>query len=127
MTSHCARLEDYCESGEDIKTYLVVGRDINPLGGRELWTRDRMTSMLNMSARKADQHHGGTEPGQVRRVEGKLLSYPKVEGLVNGNWGKASEATSRARVAEPQTNRRGINLSEEGLKGMAVSYGGGQG
>ena len=26
-------------------------------------------------ARKADQHHGGTEPGQVGRVEGKLLSY----------------------------------------------------
>ena len=88
---------------------------------------DDLHAVYVCKPRKAEQYHGGTEPGQVRRVEGKLLSYPKVEGLVNGNWGKASEATSRARVAEPQTNRRGINLSEEGLKGMAVSYGGGQG
>ena len=64
-------------------------------------------------------------------MEGKLLSYPKVEGLVIGNWGEASEAThrlvdilatSRARVAEPQTNRRGKSLSEEGVKGLAVGF-----
>ena len=65
-------------------------------------------------------NHGGVQAGVqagvVGRVEAKLLSFPKVEGIVFGNWGEASEAThklvdmlatSRARVAEPQTSRRG--------------------
>ena len=82
-------------------------------------------------ARKADQLHGGSQPGQVGRVKNKLLSLPKVEGVVFGNWGEASEAThklvdslatSRARVAEPQTGRRGKTLSEEGVKALAVGY-----
>ena len=30
---------------------------------------------------------GGTELGLVGRVEGKLLSYPKVDSLVIGNLG----------------------------------------
>jgi hypothetical protein len=35
-------------------------------------------------ARNADQQHGGTQPGQIGRVEAKLLSFPKVEGIVFG-------------------------------------------
>ena len=31
-------------------------------------------------------------------------------------------ATSRARVAEPQTGKRGKTLSEEGVKALAVGY-----
>ena len=31
-------------------------------------------------------------------------------------------ATSRAKVAEPQSSRRGGNLTEEGVKSMAVRY-----
>ena len=46
-------------------------------------------------ARKVDQTHGGVIRGQVGAVERKLLSYPKVEGLVFGNWGEVSEATHR--------------------------------
>ena len=54
-----------------------------------------------------------------------------VEGLVIGNLGEASEAihclvdilvTSRARVAETQTNRSGKSQSEEGMKGLAVGF-----
>ena len=50
---------------------------------------------------------------------------------VIGNWGEASEAThllvdilatSRARVAEPQTNRRGKSLSGKGVEGLAVGF-----
>ena len=61
-----------------------------------------------------------------------MASFPKVEGLVFGNWGEASEsthrlvealATSRARVAEPQARgRRGKSLTEEGVKALAVGY-----
>ena len=82
-------------------------------------------------ARDADQQHGGAQAGQIGRVEAKLLSFPEVEGIVFGNWGEASEAThrlvdalatSRARVAEPQTSRRGDRLTEEGVRALAVGY-----
>ena len=83
-------------------------------------------------ARKADQQHGGVQPGQVGGVERKLLSFPKVEGIVFGNWGEASEAThklvdalatSRAKVAEPEAKgSRGKTLTEEGVKALAVGY-----
>ena len=82
--------------------------------------------------RKADQEHGGVQPDQIGGVENKLLSYPKVEGIVFGNWGEASEAThqlvealatSRAQVAQPQARgRKGQTLSEDGVKSMAVGY-----
>ena len=82
-------------------------------------------------ARNTDQQHGGLQPGQIGRVEAKLLSFPEVEGIVFGNWGEASEAThnlvdalasSRTTVAEPQTSRRGDRLTEEGVRALAVGY-----
>ena len=82
-------------------------------------------------ARRADQQHGGVEQGVVGPVERKLLTFPKVEGIVFGNWGEASQAThqlveelasSRARIADSQRGRRGQILSEEGVKGLAVGY-----
>ena len=48
-----------------------------------------------------------------------------------GNWGEVSEdnhslvdalATSRARAAEPQAGSRGRNLTEEGVKSLAVGF-----
>jgi hypothetical protein len=72
-----------------------------------------------------------TRAGQTGRVENKLLSFPKVEGIVFGNWGEASQAThslvdalatSRALVAEPQARRRGGTLTEEGVKALAVGF-----
>ena len=63
--------------------------------------------------------------------ERKLLTYPKVEGIVFGNWGEASQAThqlveelasSRARSADPQTKgRRGQLQSEEGKKAWQLA------
>ena len=62
-------------------------------------------------------------------MEAKLLSYPKVAGLVFGNWGEASEAVhslveqlavSRAKIAEPQKRNKGGTLTEEGVKSLAV-------
>ena len=82
-------------------------------------------------ARRADQQHGGVEQGVVGPVERKLLTFPKVEGLVFGNWGEASQAThqlveklasSRARIADSQRGRRGQILTKEGVKGLAVGY-----
>ena len=83
-------------------------------------------------AKKADQEHGRVPRGDVGAVERKLASYPKVEGIVFGNWGEVSQAThqlveelatSRARIADPQTRgRRGQTLTEEGIKGLAVGY-----
>ena len=54
-----------------------------------------------------------------------------MEGIVFGNWGEASEATHklvdmlascRARIAEPQTSRRGDKLTEEGVRALAISH-----
>ena len=83
-------------------------------------------------ARRADQDHGGVPPGQTGRVEEKLLSFPKVEGIVFGNWREASEAvhrlvdamaTSRAMIADPQTRKKGGKImSEEGVKSLAVGF-----
>ena len=83
-------------------------------------------------ARRADQEHGGVEQGVTGAVERKLLTFPKVEGIVFGNWGEASQAThqlveelasSRARIADPQTRgKKGQILSEEGIKSLAVGY-----
>ena len=83
-------------------------------------------------ARRADQGHGGAQPGQTGRVEVKLLSFPRVEGVVFGNWGEASEAThrlvdamatSRAKVADPQARKKGGKvMSEEGVKSLAVGF-----
>ena len=48
-------------------------------------------------------------------TQAKLMSFPKVEGIVFGNWGEVSEATHtlvdviatcRVRVAEPETDRK---------------------
>ena len=82
-------------------------------------------------ARRADQQYGGVVVGTVGPVERKLLSFGQVKGLVFGNFGEVSEAThklldimatSRVRVALPQTGRRGVTRSEEGEKALAVSY-----
>ena len=93
---------------------------------------DQLHQEYVVKARKADQEHGGVPQGVVGAVERKLQSYPKVEGIVFGNWGEASKAThqlveelasSRARIADPQTRGRcGQILSEEGIKGLAVGY-----
>ena len=96
---------------------------------------DKRASQLNKEyqdkAKNADRLHGGLQPGVVGRVEAKLLTFPPVRGIVFGNWGEVSEdthrlvdalATSRARVAEPQSGRRGRNLTEEGVKSLAVSF-----
>ena len=82
-------------------------------------------------ARSADQRYGGVAEGEQGRVEAKLLSYPKVAGLVFGNWGEASEAvhslidelaTRRAQVTDPESRRMGGRLPEEVVKSLAVSY-----
>ena len=65
-------------------------------------------------------------------VEQRLNSFPKVEGMVFGNFGEASQAvhqlvdalaSSRARIADPQARgRKGQVLTEEGVKSLAVGY-----
>ena len=54
---------------------------------------DQLHDEYVMKARRADQDHGGVGQGVVGGVERKLLNFPKVEGLVFGNWGEASQAT----------------------------------
>ena len=53
------------------------------------------------------------------RVERKLLTFPKVEGLVFGNWGEGSQAVYSLVGALAV---KGMPLSEEGVKGLAVGY-----
>ena len=54
-----------------------------------------------------------------------------MEGIVFGNWGEVSEAThslvdvlatSRVRVAEPQTDKKGRQISETQAKAMAEGF-----
>ena len=82
-------------------------------------------------ATNTDRKFGGVEEGRVGPVETKLLSFPKVQGMVFGSFGEASEAvhdlveqiaTSKVRVAGPQRGKRGVTRSEEGEKAMAVSF-----
>ena len=83
-------------------------------------------------ARKADQDHGGVQPGTVGGVEQKLKTFPQVEGLVFGNWGEVSQAThqlvealatSRSKIGDAQSRtKRGTTMTEEGIKSMAVGY-----
>ena len=72
---------------------------------------DQLHEEYLSKARKVDKDYGGAQPSQVGGVEQKLVSFPKVESLVFGNWGEASQTThqlvqnlasSRARVADPQ-------------------------
>ena len=42
-------------------------------------------------ARKTDQNYGGTAEGEVGGVERKLLSFPRVRGMVIGAFGEISE------------------------------------
>ena len=93
---------------------------------------DQLHKEYLSKARHADQNFGGTPEGEVGRVERKLLTFPKVEGLVFGNWGEGSQAvhslvealaTSRSKVAIPQLrSKQGIPLTEAGIKGIAVGY-----
>ena len=51
---------------------------------------DQLHKEYLSKARHADQNFGGTPEGEVGRVERKLLTFPKVEGLVFGNWREGS-------------------------------------
>ena len=82
-------------------------------------------------ARTADRLYGGAVEGEQGRVERKLLSFPKVKGLIFGVWGEVSEevqslvdtlADSRAQVAAPQSKRKGGLLCEEGVRALAVGF-----
>ena len=90
-----------------------------------------MLALYVSKARQADRLYGGNQVGETGKVERKLLSFPKVEGIIFGNWGEASEAvhnlvevlaTSRVRVMMPQMSRKGRMMSEEGSKAQAVGY-----
>ena len=61
-------------------------------------------------ARRADQEHGGVQHGQTGGVEMKLMSFPRVEGIVCGNWGEASEATHRLVDAMEPAGRKLLTL-----------------
>ena len=72
-------------------------------------------------ARAADRRQG-VQPGEVGRVEAKLVGMGTVRGLVSGNFGEMSEdthllvaamANSRVRVAGPTRGRRGRMRGEE--------------
>ena len=81
-------------------------------------------------ARAVDLQYVRTAPGVVGPVEEKLLSFERVQGMVFGAFGEASEpvhrlidqlATSRVRVAGPQRGRKGVERSEEGERSVVVS------
>ena len=83
------------------------------------------------NARRVDSMYGGTEQVTVGPVEEKLFSFEKLQGVVVGAFGEASEpvhrlidqlATSRVRVTGPQRGRKGVVRSEEGERSMVVSH-----
>ena len=83
-----------------------------------------------VKARAADRV-AGVRVGEVGRVEAKLVSLGKVQGIVCGNWGEVSEdthallhtmAVSRVRVAGPSTGRRDKIRPEEGERAVVMGY-----
>ena len=92
---------------------------------------EEMHNLYLAKARQTDRLYGGVRDGEVGRVETKLQSFSKVEGIIFGNWGEVSEAThslvdilatSRVRIGEPQSTRKGKLMSEESAKAIAVGY-----
>jgi hypothetical protein len=80
-------------------------------------------------ARRVDRQHLGVGEGVVGPLEMKLLSFERVQGVVFGAFGEASEpvhrlidwlATNRVRVTGPQRGRRGFMRSEEGERSLVV-------
>ena len=95
---------------------------------------DRRAGQLHeeyvVKARNVDREFVGTPPGNVGPVEAKLLTFERVQGVVFGAFGEASEplhqlinqlATSRVTVAGPQRGRRGVERSPEGERSLVVS------
>ena len=81
-------------------------------------------------ARRADTLFVGTPAGEVSPVERKLLSYERVQGLVFGAFGEASEpvhrlidhlANSRVSMAGPQRGKCGQERSAEGERAVVIS------
>ena len=56
---------------------------------------DRRSNLLQgeyaAKARRAERNYGNTAPGQVGRMEQKLLNFGRIRGLVVGAWGEISE------------------------------------
>ena len=82
-----------------------------------------------LKARNADQEYVGVAPGEIGPVEGKLLSFERVQGVVFGAFGEASEPThrlvdqlaeSRVTVAGPQKGKKGQERSKEGERAVIV-------
>jgi hypothetical protein len=60
--------------------------------GRAVDNRSKLLQgEYQLKARKADQNFGGTQVGEIGRMEHKLLNYGRVHGLVVGAWGEISE------------------------------------
>ena len=88
-----------------------------------------LTQEYTRKARTVDRLYGGTQEGEVGRVESRLQSYGRVRGLVFGAWGEASEdvhalvqalASSRQEVGEllPGAKRRGQKSQEQELASL---------
>ena len=82
-------------------------------------------------ARKADQLFVGTPASEVGPVESKLLSYKRVQGLVFGAFGEASEplhrlidllADSRVYVAGLQRGKGGQLTSSLNFRSIPEFY-----
>ena len=82
-------------------------------------------------ARKTDQKFCGSLAGTTGPVETKLVSMGKVEGLVFGAFGEASQAThsliyhlatSRVQVAGPQRGRRGQPRAEQTEVALVTAF-----
>ena len=91
---------------------------------------DKLQKEYQDKACAADRRQG-VSVGTVGRVEAKLVSLGKVEGIVAGSFGEVSDAThrlvdalatNRVRVAGPTTGRQGKLRSEEAERTMAVSW-----
>ena len=52
---------------------------------------EKLSEEYLQKARDADVLYGGAIEGELGKVDQKLLSFPRVVGLVFGNWGEASE------------------------------------
>ena len=90
---------------------------------------DQLQGEYLKKARAVDRRQG-VPPGQVGRVEEKLVGLGDVRGIVVGQWGEVSMAThyllddmakSRVRVAGPSTGKRGLLRSEAAEVALAIS------
>ena len=85
---------------------------------------DRRAELLQgeyvKKARTVDQKYGGADVGETGGVERKLLSFPRVRGLILGAWGEINDEFQELLQHISQSRLRQMEHQPGGRRGRAA-------